>query len=33
MACISKYGEEGAVLLKWDAVVGSGLEPSPTRTP
>lgn len=32
MACISKYGEEGAALLKWDAVVGSGLEPSHTGT-
>ena len=23
MACISKYGEEGAALLRWDAVAGS----------
>ena len=27
MARVSKYGEEGAALLRWDAVAGSGLGP------
>ena len=31
MARISKYREEGAALLRWDAVAGSGLESSRTR--